>query len=305
MQEALPRLEQAEDHAGLVHAWNALTLGVANWRMHYEDYAHAAENALRHARLAGQRRSDLFKLDRALVYGPQPADDALRMIDALLPEHPHPSLLVSRAWLLTMLGRFDEGSRLASEAGARWRDLSGDDDAAFFLGHIAATLGDDENAAVHWRRSCDMAETGALSGFLQTFAPLLGRSLCALGRHDEAEPLAQLGRTLDPTAQDVYTQALWRQVQALVHASRGQHDEAEELAREAVAIIGRGDALNFQGAALRDLAEVLQAAGRSNEAAATLAQALERYERKKNVSMATQARHRLAELEVRERSGAE
>ena len=60
---ALPLLEQAEDHAGLVHVWYALGFGVANFRGHFEDWAHAAEQALRHARLAGQRNSQLFDLE--------------------------------------------------------------------------------------------------------------------------------------------------------------------------------------------------------------------------------------------------
>ena len=64
------------------------------------------------------------------------------------------------------------------------------------LGDIAATAGDHENAAAHLRRFCDLLEARGQRGFLSTFAPLLGRSLCALGRHDEAEPLAQLGREL-------------------------------------------------------------------------------------------------------------
>ena len=89
--KALPLLEQAEDHAGLVHVWYALGFGVANCRGRFEDYAHASEQALRHARLAGQRSSDLFRLERALAYGPRPADEALRTLDALLPENPHPS----------------------------------------------------------------------------------------------------------------------------------------------------------------------------------------------------------------------
>jgi tetratricopeptide (TPR) repeat protein len=99
------------------------------------------------------------------------------------------------------------------------------------------------------------------------------------------------------TAQDVFTQALWRQVQALVHASRGQYSEAEALAREAVAVTERTDALNIQGDALCDLAEVLHAAGQSDEAAATLAQALERYEPKQNLAMTAQVRDRLAKLQ--------
>ena len=50
------------------------------------------------------------------------------------------------------------------------------------------------------------------------------------------------------------------------------------------------DALNLQGDAYCDLAEVLAAAGRTDEAAQTLEQALERYERKKNLAMVAQVR---------------
>ena len=293
---ALPLLEQAGDHAGLVHVWRVLGYGVANWRMRYEDYAHASEQALSHARLPGQRSSDLLRLDAALVYGPRPADEALGALDSMLPENPHPRLLLARAWLLTMLARFEEASPIVSEAGQRWRELTGDDHAGYLLGAIAATAGDHVNAAVHFRRVCDLATQRGQRYILATYAPALGRSLCALGRHDEAEPLAQLGRTIDTTEQDVLVQILWRQVQALVHAHRSEHAEAETLAREAVAITEPTDALNFQGDALCDLAEVLHAAGQSDEAAATLGQALERYERKHNRAQAGQVRDRLAEL---------
>jgi tetratricopeptide (TPR) repeat protein len=85
-------------------------------------------------------------------------------------------------------------------------------------------------------------------------------------------------------------------VQARVHAHRDEHAEAERLAREAVAITERTDALNFQGDALCDLAEVLAAAGRSDEAAESLEQALERYERKKNLAMLAQVRPQLEAL---------
>ena len=74
-------------------------------------------------------------------------------------------------------------------------------------------------------------------------------------------------------------------MQALVHANRGHYTEADALAREAVALTEHMDALNYQGDALCDLAEVLHAAGRTEEAAA-LEQALERYELKKNLARA-------------------
>ena len=205
---------------------------------------------------------------------------------------------MTRAWLLTMLGRLDEAAPIVSEAGQRCRELTGDDQVEDQLAYIAATAGDHESAAVHLRRFCDLAETGTMSGFLQTSAPLLGRSLCLLGRYEEAEPLSQLGRTLDETAQDIYTQTLWRQVQALVHASRGQHAEAEALAREAVAIMEPTDALNIQGDAFCDLAEVLHAAGRTKKPKAPSARRSNATNARMNLSQAAQTRERLAALQA-------
>ena len=86
---------------------------------------------------------------------------------------------------------------------------------------------------------------------------------------------------------------LWRQVRAKVLARRGEHAEAERLAREAVAIGDETDMLDAQGDAYADLAEVLLLAGKRDEAAAALEQALERYERKGNVVMAARTRDRL------------
>jgi tetratricopeptide (TPR) repeat protein len=85
-------------------------------------------------------------------------------------------------------------------------------------------------------------------------------------------------------------------VQARVIAHRGEHLEAERLAREAVAGQEQSDNLGFQGDAWCDLAEVLGAAGRDDEAAAAFAEALERYERKGNIPLSRQVRTRLSEL---------
>ena len=53
----------------------------------------------------------------------------------------------------------------------------------------------------------------------------------------------------------------------------------------------------MQGDALCDLASVLTAAFRNDEAAAALEQALDRYERKGNLVMARRVRERLGELQ--------
>jgi tetratricopeptide (TPR) repeat protein len=67
---------------------------------------------------------------------------------------------------------------------------------------------------------------------------------------------------------------------ARVLARRGEHGEAERLGREAIAIADGTDDLRRQGNAYLDLAEVLSLAGRPNEAADMLQEALDRYERK-------------------------
>jgi class 3 adenylate cyclase len=291
---ALPLLEQADDHAGLVHVWFALAYGVANTRGHFEDFEHSAAQAIRQARLAGERRAFLFYLVLALLMGPRPADEALRRIDAALPENPYPDDLLMRANLVAMLGRLDEAWGLAREANQQLierRGFGGE----HWLAEIAILAGDHEAAVQHLRVFCELLEAQGRRNNLSLFIAMLGRELHAVGQHEEAEALAQRGREL-AAAQDFSPQVVWRRTQALVHASRGRHDEAEALAREAVTIVERTDALSFQGETWSDLADVLAASGRTDEAAGALEQAIDRFERKKNLARLAQVRPRLAAL---------
>ena len=207
---ALPSLEEAGDHAALVHVWNALGVGVANSRGRWADNVRASEQALRHSRLAGQQRTGLFFIQLALVLGATPADEALERLDRLLPEVPDAYSLVNRAWLLAMLDRFDEAVPLAREANARLRDVDGRRFGESRLEEIAAYLGDHESAAVHRREVYVWLEEQGLLGW-SPVSPQLGRDLCKLGRFDEAEPLARRGREV-ALPEDLTSQALWRQV---------------------------------------------------------------------------------------------
>jgi class 3 adenylate cyclase/tetratricopeptide (TPR) repeat protein len=291
---ALPLVETSGDHALLVHVWRALGT-VADWRGRYEEWAYAAQQELHHARLAGQPLTHLFALEAALASGPRPADEALRTLDGFKPDVPTPGLQLSRALLLAMLGRFGEALPIVSDASERWPETIGDDSGYGVLAELATLNGDHETAVRHLRSQCAVLEEAGKRAILSAYAPQLGRSLCALGRYDEAEPLAQLGRELGDE-QDLIAQMLWRQVQALVDAHRGEYAEGERLAREAVAIAERTDGLNLQGDTLSDLARVLQAAGRDEDAADTYAHAVERFESKKNFAMAAQVREHLATL---------
>ncbi|HZE03593.1 MAG TPA: tetratricopeptide repeat protein, partial [Solirubrobacteraceae bacterium] len=295
---ALPLLEQADDHAGLRHVWYALGYGVCNLRGRFEDAAKAYDEALRHDRLAGELRTGISGGPlRMLPYGPSPAGEVLSRIDELLAERETPLLLLGRARVLAMLGRFEEARQITAEVSGQSRAFSDFPDLQLAGSEIAARAGDHETAALHLRRFCDSIEehAGSSAPGLLAYLPRLGRELCALGRYDEAEQLARRVRELAPH-RDVNIEVLWRQVQALVHAHRGEHAEAEQLAREAVEIGERTDALNTQGDAYCDLAEVLEAAGRPAEAAAALDYALDRYRRKENLAMVAQVEQRLERL---------
>jgi tetratricopeptide (TPR) repeat protein len=234
------------------------------------------------------------RLGGAYLLGPKPVDELLDRFDELLPGGTHPGRLLNRARVLAMLDRLDEAWPPALQASERLREMTGDDGLEYCLAEIATLAGDHEAAVGYLRIHCDHLEAHHQYSNLSTGAPTLGRSLCLVGRYDEAEPFAEQGRTLGDE-QDATTQALWRQVRALVLGHRGEHAEGERLAREAVDIIERTDGLNLQGNALCDLAEVLASAGRTDEAAATLARALDRYQSKRNVPMARAVQERLAE----------
>jgi class 3 adenylate cyclase/tetratricopeptide (TPR) repeat protein len=291
---ALPLVEQAQDHAGLVHLWQVLGFGVANFRGRWEDWAWAAEQACRHARSAGQRHAHPFRfaLDLALASGPRPADEALSRLDALLPDHPRPGVLLVRAWLLAMLAEFNEAAAIAEHARDRLREMSGENWADWIPAQIATLAGDHDAAVRYLRPLCELLNERGQRFYLSSVAPELGRALCAIGQYDEAERWAHLGRELG-VRQNTLGEALLRQVDALLHTQRREHGQAEALAREAVELIERTDGLNYQGDALCDLAVALSAAGKEEQASAALAEALDRYQRKKNVAMANQTRARL------------
>jgi tetratricopeptide (TPR) repeat protein len=286
----LPLLTESNDHAALVRVWVALGRTAAR-RGRFEEATQAIEQAISHARQIGQ--PGLFGLSFALIVDPRPADEGLRTLDLLLGDEPHPFPRMDRAVLLAMLGRFEEARIAAHEGSARLRELTGRSEAGEGpLADIETLAGDYERAVHHWRILRDWTEERGHQGVLCQAVLWLGRSLCMLGQHDEAGKMAQRGRELG-AEQDVLTQTLWRRVDALVLASRGEYQEAEKLAREAVAIIERTDGLRWQGDALCDLAEVLRRAGRSQDAATSLQQALDRYERKRNLAMAAQVRQRM------------
>ncbi len=87
------------------------------------------------------------------------------------------------------------------------------------------------------------------------------------------------------------------QVRAKLLARKGDHVEADQLAREATALADGTDILDRRSA-YAGLGEVLLLGGKPDEAALAFEQALDRYERKGSRVMAERTRARLEELQV-------
>jgi tetratricopeptide (TPR) repeat protein len=208
-------------------------------------------------------------------------------------------LRATRAWALAMLGRVDEARAILAATRAQLAERGGGIELAITTGmesvNVELLAGDPGAAAEFGAAGCGLFEELGDKSIFSSAAGMLGQALYALGRLENADVWA--GRAADLGAsEDLLTQVLWRQVRAKVLARGGQHAEAEQLAREAVAISGKTDQLDVQGNVYADLAEVLSLAGRPQEAAAALGQALERYERKGNVVSTQRAQARLIEL---------
>ena len=296
--DARRSLEEAGDHAGLAQVWWALGFGVANARGRQDDWAYAALQARHHSRLAG-RAALTADLGTALVCGSRPADEALEIIDRVLAETPSVWLQLNRAWLLAMLDRGNKVRQIAEEASARLRDQEGARWGEWILAEISILAGDYDDASDRLRILCEWLEKVDQHAFLESYLGQLGRTLCQLGRFDEAEQVVERARALErerDARMEPDSWHTWRQVLARIYAHRGEPAEAERLAREAVALSEQNDSLDVQCLALWDLGEVLAAAQRSAEAAAALEQALERSRRKKNLALARQVGDRLAQL---------
>jgi hypothetical protein len=291
---ALPLLEAAGDHAALAWGWDILASGILRTRCRFDEVEQAAEQALLHARLAGEKRTDPSAIMIALRAGSRPVAEGLQRLEALAEQYTHPRIDLYRAIFLAMLDRTAEAQALGAAAAERFRELVGRSPWFWELDEYA---GNYAAAAEQLRDFYDYLTEQGRSATAAGYALTRGRMLCAVGRYDEAEQLAAQGHDLGRREDDPLAQSLWRRVAALVAAHRGEHAEAERLAREALAYSDKTDSPQVQGDACYDLAEILQAAGQRDEAAAAWHEALDYYERKGIIPLARRTRERLAALQ--------
>jgi tetratricopeptide (TPR) repeat protein len=293
---ALPLLEATGDYEGLSEVWLSLARGVYNGRCELERIRHAVERGLHYAVLAGFPANDRGYRSVVAIYGPDPVPEALDEVEALLGAAHSPFDGLARAQLLAMSDRHKEAQIVAAEMAAHIRELGFGELHQFQVAAIDSLGGNHESAAERLRIVIEFVTEHGGRGYLSSFAPMRGRELCMLGRYEEAWPLAMLGRDIG-LDDDAMTQIGWRETAALVQASRGEHGDAERLAREAVEHAERTDSPLLQADAYFDLGEVVAAAGRGDEAVAAFGRALELYEHKGVVPLIRRTRERLAAFE--------
>jgi tetratricopeptide (TPR) repeat protein len=149
---------------------------------------------------------------------------------------------------------------------------------------IAMLAGDPAAAESHLRLEYDTLHQMGERRYLASTAAKLARAIVAQGqsRYDQATRLIAISQEA-AAGEDPSAQALSQGLSARILADRGQHREAEDLARSAVALAAQTDMLSHHADTLLDLAHVLAVAGRIPDAHAAASRALDLYQRKGNL----------------------
>jgi len=203
--------------------------------------------------------------------------------------------------LLAQQGRFDEARALAADGEAWFEQIGSRADLASHRGQSMSVIellaGNPERAAELATNAHQSMTAAGNRGFSSTVATRAARAYLDLGQDAEAVRWAEIALR-DSTADDYASQGPARAILARVRARAGDHDESERVAREAVAILDATDALAEIADIHADLAEVLLAGGKREEAVSEFEVALATYRRKGHLVGAGRMEARLAELEA-------
>jgi len=302
-QQALDELERLGDDEGA--AW-ALRL-VGNFKAWLGSSAKAEElwaQALERAEKTSPRLANDVRtwMSWVLWWGPTPTDEGIRRCDELIRQttskRVEATALLIRGNLKASRGRLEEG-RADSEAGRLVFLELGD---PLWWAGTAMVVADTELLVGENERAYELLAEGhaALAvhhetGYLATVVGMRAQAALELGRDDEALQLVEetLGMA---AADDIEPHTRVRLVRARALARRGEIDAADELIREAAAIIEPIDYVMLHLELALASADVDRLAGRRDEERRALERAVEVAEAKGNLVAAERARMRLAEL---------
>ena len=293
-QEAIAVFEELGDDSGLARAWHRVAFAHQKGSQ-FGPAEEASEKALLHARRAQDRHQEARIIDglcTSLLYGPAPADEAIRRCEEMLDWARESRVMVanvgiSLAGLKAMRGDFEEARALAAQAKTIYEEL-GLRLAVAGLTQVAGPLeslaGDLEAAELELRRGFEILEPVGSTDYQ---AALLADVLWQRGRLDEADRFAAIAGA-EAAEDNIAAQVVWRGVRARLEPS-------PQLAREAVTLADRTDAPNLRADALVILAEVLRMVDEHDESADAMHRAMELYEQKGNIVASRRAASLLSE----------
>jgi tetratricopeptide (TPR) repeat protein len=296
---AIATLEQAGDDAALARAW--WVVGEMRWlRCEFAAAEDAMTRSLAHAERAGAQREVLRArtyLALGAIDGPRPVPEALTRCREILAQAAGDQVLEANigyamASAEAMRGRFDEARELAARSTAIYEELGRPFSLATWSqwpGMVELLAGDLEAAERIFRSGYETLVSLGEKLNLSSIAVSLAETLYLQGRAEEAEQLTVVSEEAT-SSEDVWAQVAWRAARAKILAQRGELEDAERLAREAVELIAETDALSMRAHALISLARVLAAADRPEEAAEYEAEGVRLYEAKGNLVAAEKAR---------------
>jgi DNA-binding SARP family transcriptional activator len=287
--DAIPVLEALEDYRSLGQCW--LLNGVGHsYRCRISAWAEATEQAIACLQRAGwPAHSSFGSLAAALFYGPVPAPDAITRCTELIGERQPSAEAYVLPWLgalWALVGNFEaarrsaaEGRRLHEGLGQRSRTAI---DCGFVDGEIELLDGKPDAAEQVFRETFQALERMGDKSYLATYAARLAESLYRQDQAEEAARWAERAEELAPP-EDVFTQCLWRGVQAKLLARRGRVEDGQEMAQYAVKLAADTDALSLRANLQLDLAEVLRQTDQPLEASRSLQEARRLFELKGNL----------------------
>jgi class 3 adenylate cyclase/tetratricopeptide (TPR) repeat protein len=234
----------------------------------------------------------------AAMAGPMPADEALKLVET---EVGHTTQLPGGASgptrMLCLQGRFAEARAALSRTSGQMAEGGGRIlpwEAHEVAGNVALMEGNVSEALRNLELAYDEKIAAGDPAGASTTATALAEANLEAGNLEQALNYAMNARKT-ASRDDFASQGRSREIEARVLSARGQHPQAEALAREAVAIVARTDYLALHGDALIHLGHVLHAAGKVDEAVAAAREAAALYDRKRATHLVERARRLLAE----------
>jgi tetratricopeptide (TPR) repeat protein len=292
--EAVKVFEELGDDRGLARAWREIYSAHQELCL-FADAEEASAKALDFARRAGDGREESRSADAlctCLLYGPTPAGEAIHRCERLLAEASgkpllEANVLTALAGLKGMCAEFG-AARAAIASAERIYDQLGLRLAIAGLTQVAGPLellaGDAQAAEHTLSRGYEILEHMTRAKSYQ--AVLLAEAVHAQGRSERARDL--VAEVEESGMGGLVGRIHWRIVSSKLTAETEGAVGALDLAESAVALAATTDALNLHADALTNLAEVLHAAGRIDEATERNHEAVSLYERKGNVARLSQ-----------------